>query len=157
MQQKTDGRVVRLFTKYVGAEGRSIEQWFLVAIGDDDKATDAVAKSANAADAVFEIVGHIPATTLASWGMTEGEVRLVLPGEPISGWQALAALANCHDDLHRGWQEKRLALSSDRDVVSQHTEAARTTTGSTATAKATATPARWPDMRRGVLRVTSYS
>jgi hypothetical protein len=37
MQQKTDGRVVRLFTKYVGAEGRSIEQWFLVALGDDDK------------------------------------------------------------------------------------------------------------------------
>ena len=37
MQQKTDGRVVRLLTKYVGAEGRPIEQWFLVAIGDDDK------------------------------------------------------------------------------------------------------------------------
>ena len=85
MRQKTEGRVVRLFTKYVGAEGRSTEQWFLVAIGDDDKATDAVAKSANAADAVFEIVGHIPATTLASWGMAEGEVRLVLPGEPIVG------------------------------------------------------------------------
>jgi hypothetical protein len=30
-------------------------------------------------------VGHIPATTLASWGMTDGEVRLVLPGEPIGG------------------------------------------------------------------------
>jgi hypothetical protein len=76
---------VRLLTKYVGAEGRPIEQWFLVAIGDDDKATCAVAKSANAADAVFEVIGHIPAATLASWGMTEGEVRLVLPGEPISG------------------------------------------------------------------------
>ena len=84
MQQKTDGRVVRLFTKYVGAAGRPIEQWFLVAMGDDDTATDAVAKSANAADAVFEIVGHIPATTLATWGMTDGEVRLVLPGEPIN-------------------------------------------------------------------------
>jgi hypothetical protein len=81
MQQKTDGRVVRLLTKYVGAEGRPIEQWFLVAIGDDDKATGAVAKSANAADAVFEVID----ATLASWGMTEGEVRLVLPGEPISG------------------------------------------------------------------------
>jgi hypothetical protein len=57
----------------------------LVAIGEDDKATDAVAKSANAADAVFEVVGHIPAATLANWSMTEGEVRLVLPGEPISG------------------------------------------------------------------------
>ena len=76
---------MRLFTKYVSAEGRSIEQWVLVAIGEDDKATDAVAKSANAADAVFEVVGHIPAATLANWGMTEGEVRLVLPGEPISG------------------------------------------------------------------------
>jgi len=52
----------------------------LVAIGEDDKATDAVAKSANAADAVFEVVGPIPAVTLANWGMTEGEVRLVLPG-----------------------------------------------------------------------------
>jgi len=84
MQQKTDGRVVRLFTKYVSAEGldRTV---VLVAIGEDDKATDAVAKSANAADAVFEVVGHIPAATLANWGMTEGEVRLVLPGEPISG------------------------------------------------------------------------
>jgi hypothetical protein len=85
MQQKTDGRVVRLLTKYVGAEGRPIEQWFLVAIGDDDKATGAVAKSANAADAVFEVIGHIPAATLANWVMTEGEVRFVLPGEPISG------------------------------------------------------------------------
>ena len=85
MQQKTDGRVVRVLTKHVSAEDQALEQWFLVAIGDDDKATDAVAKSANAADAVFEIVGHIPAATLAGWGMTDGEVRLVLPGEPISG------------------------------------------------------------------------
>ena len=84
MQQKADGRVVRLLTKHASAEDRSIEQWFLVAIGDDDKATDAVAKS-GAADAVVEIVRHIPAATLASWGMTEGEVRLVRPGEPIAG------------------------------------------------------------------------
>jgi len=71
-------------TKHASVEDRSIEEWFLV-IGDDDKATDAVARSANAADAVVEVVGHIPAATLASWGMTEGEVRLVLPGEPIAG------------------------------------------------------------------------
>jgi hypothetical protein len=38
MQQKTDGRVVRLLTKHVSTEDRSLEQWFLVAIGDDDKA-----------------------------------------------------------------------------------------------------------------------
>ena len=71
-------------TKHASVEDRSIEEWFLV-IGNDDKATDAVARSANAADAVVEVVGHIPAATLASWGMTEGEVRLVLPGEPIAG------------------------------------------------------------------------
>jgi hypothetical protein len=85
MQQKTDGRVVRLLTKHVGAEDQALEQWFLVAVGDDDKARDAVAKAANASEEITEIVGHIPATTLASWGMTDGEVPLVLPGEPISG------------------------------------------------------------------------
>jgi hypothetical protein len=72
-------RVLRLLTKHVSAEDQALEQWFLVAIGDDDKATNAVAKSANAANASIEVVGHIPAATLASWGMTEGEVRLVLP------------------------------------------------------------------------------
>ena len=85
MQQKTDGRVVRLLTKYVGAEGRPIEQWFLVAIGDDDKATGAVAKSANAADAVFEVIGPHPRRHPRQLGHDGGEVRLVLPGEPISG------------------------------------------------------------------------
>jgi len=85
MQQKTDGQVVRLLTKHVSAEDQALEQWFLVGIGDDEKAKDAVTKSANASERVVEIVGHIPAATLASWGMTEGEVRLVLPGEPISG------------------------------------------------------------------------
>jgi hypothetical protein len=84
MQQKTDGRVVRLLTKHLSAEDRALEQWFLVAVGDDDKAKEAVTKATNATEAVLEIVGHIPATTLASWGLTEGEVRLVLPGEPIS-------------------------------------------------------------------------
>ena len=85
MQQKTEGRVVRLLTKHASAEDQALEQWFLIAVGDDDRAKDAVVKSANAPEAVVEIVGHIPAATLAGWGMTEGEVRLVLPGEPISG------------------------------------------------------------------------
>jgi hypothetical protein len=85
MQQKTDGRVVRLLTKHVSAEDQMVEQWFLVAVGDDERAKEALAKSANASDAVVEVVGHIPATTLATWGMTDGEVRLVLPGEPIGG------------------------------------------------------------------------
>jgi hypothetical protein len=84
MQQKTDGRVVRLLTKHLGAEDNSVEQWFLVAIGDDDRAKEAVSKAITATDQIVEIVGHIPATTLATWGLTEGEVRLVLPGEPIS-------------------------------------------------------------------------
>jgi hypothetical protein len=44
-------RVLRLLTKHVSAEDQALEQWFLVAIGDDDKATNAVAKSANAANA----------------------------------------------------------------------------------------------------------
>ena len=76
---------MRLLTKHLSAEDRSVEQWFLVAIGDDDKAKDAVIKSTNASEEVVEIVGHIPAAALAGWGMTEGDVRLVLPGEPISG------------------------------------------------------------------------
>jgi hypothetical protein len=38
MQQKTDGRVVRSLTRHLSAEDRSVEQWFLVAVGDDDKA-----------------------------------------------------------------------------------------------------------------------
>jgi hypothetical protein len=83
MQQKTDGRVVRLLTKHLAAEDRSLEQWFLVAIADDERAMDAVAKTAKGADEVIEVIGNIPARSLASWGLTEGEVRLVLPGEPI--------------------------------------------------------------------------
>jgi hypothetical protein len=84
MQQKTDGRVVRLLTKHLAAEDQSLEQWFLVAIADNEKAKEAVAKTAKGADEVIEIVGNIPANTLASWGLTDGEVRRVLPGEPIS-------------------------------------------------------------------------
>ena len=84
MQQKTDGRVVRLLTKHLAAEDQSLEQWFLVAIADNEKAKEAVARTAKGADEVIEIVGNIPANNLASWGLTDGEVRLVLPGEPIS-------------------------------------------------------------------------
>jgi len=54
-------------------------------VRDDEKPKDAVTKAANATDEVIEVVGHIPAAILATWGMTEGEVRLILPGEPISG------------------------------------------------------------------------
>lgn len=84
MRQKTDGRVVRFLTKR-HAQEPGLEQWFLVAVGDDEKAKDAVSQATKATDEVIEIIGNIPATSLASWGLTDGEVRLVLPGEPISG------------------------------------------------------------------------
>jgi hypothetical protein len=84
MKQKTDGRVVRLLTKHLAAEDRSVEQWFLVAVADDEKAKDAVALTLKGADGVIEVVGTIPAKSLATWGLTDGEVRLVLPGEPIN-------------------------------------------------------------------------
>jgi hypothetical protein len=70
-----------LLTKHLGAEDQALEQWFLVALADDESAKVSVAKTAMA-DALVEVVGRIPAATLAGWGMTEGDVRLVLPGEP---------------------------------------------------------------------------
>ena len=84
MQQKTEGRVARMLTKHLAAEDHTLEQWFLVAIGDDDKAKGAVSKVTKAGQEVVEVVGRVPASNLASWGLTDGEVRLILPGEPIS-------------------------------------------------------------------------
>jgi hypothetical protein len=84
MQQKTEGRVARMLSKHLAAEDQTLEQWFLVACGDDEEARSAVAKTVNAGDGVIEIVGNIPATSVASWGLKDGEVRLVLPGEPIA-------------------------------------------------------------------------
>jgi hypothetical protein len=85
MQQKTDGRVVRFLTKRRAADEPGLEQWFLVALDDDEKAIESVSKATKATDEVIEIIGNIPATSLASWGLTEGEVRLILPGEPVTG------------------------------------------------------------------------
>ena len=84
MQPKTDGRVVRLLTKHLAAEDRAVEQWFLVAIGDDEKAKERISKSAKGGNEVVEVIGTILATRLASLGLTDGEIRLVLPGEPIT-------------------------------------------------------------------------
>jgi hypothetical protein len=53
-------RVVRLLTRHLAAEDQSLEQWFLVAIADDQKAKDAVAMTAKGADEVIEVVGNIP-------------------------------------------------------------------------------------------------
>ena len=70
--------------KHLAAEDRGVEQWFLVAIGDDEKAKERISKSAKGGNEVVEVIGTIPATRLASWGLTDGEIRLVLPGEPIT-------------------------------------------------------------------------
>ena len=83
MQQKTDGRVVRLLSKHLAAEDRAVEQWFLVAIGDDEKAKEMISRTARGGNDIVEVIGNIPATRLADWGLTDGEVRLVLPGEPL--------------------------------------------------------------------------
>jgi hypothetical protein len=85
MKQRTDGRVVRFLTKNHAAEELSLEQWFLVAIDDDERARAAVSKTTKATDEVIEVVGRIPASSVAGWGLTEGQVRLVLPGEPLGG------------------------------------------------------------------------
>ena len=84
MQQKTDGRVVRLLSKHVAAEDRAVEQWFVVAIGDDEKAKETISKTAKGGNEIVEVIGNIPASRLADWGLTDGEVRLVLPGEPLT-------------------------------------------------------------------------
>ena len=77
--------MVRFLTKHHAAEELSLEQWFLVAIDDDERARDAVSKTTKATDEVIEVVGRIPSSSVAEWGLTEGEVRLVLPGEPLGG------------------------------------------------------------------------
>jgi hypothetical protein len=84
MQQKTEGRVVRLLSKHLAAEDRAVEQWFLVAIDDDEKAKETISKTAKGVNEVVEVIGNIPASRLANWGLTDGEVRLVLPGEPLT-------------------------------------------------------------------------
>jgi TusA-related sulfurtransferase len=84
MQQKTEGRLVRLLSKHLAAEDRAVEQWFLVAIADDEKAKEAISKFAKGGNEVVEVIGNIPASKLASWSLTDGEVRLVLPGEPVT-------------------------------------------------------------------------
>jgi hypothetical protein len=45
MQQKTEGRVVGLLSKHLAAEDRAVEQWFLVAIDDDEKAKETISKT----------------------------------------------------------------------------------------------------------------
>ena len=87
MQQKTEGRVVRLLSKHLAAEDRAVEQGFLVAIDDDEKAKETISKTAKGVNEIVEVIGNIPASRLASWGLTDGDIRVVLPGEPITETQ----------------------------------------------------------------------
>jgi hypothetical protein len=83
MQQNTDGRVIRLLSKHLAAEDRVVEQGFLEAIGDDEKAREMISRTAKSGNEIVEVIGNIPASRLASWGLTDGDIRVVLPGEPI--------------------------------------------------------------------------
>jgi hypothetical protein len=60
-----------------------LEQWYLVAIDDDERAKKAVMKTTRATDEIVEVVGRVPASSVVNLGLTEGQVRLVLPGEPL--------------------------------------------------------------------------
>jgi hypothetical protein len=79
---KITGRVVRFLTKHE-ISSRSVEQWFLVGIDDDQKAVEAVSKREQLEDEVIEVAGVITPALASQWGLKVGEVRLVLPGEPI--------------------------------------------------------------------------
>jgi hypothetical protein len=54
MQQKTEGRVAQMLSKHLATEDQTLEQWFLVAFGDDEAARNAVAKTVNAGEGVIE-------------------------------------------------------------------------------------------------------
>jgi hypothetical protein len=82
---KVRRRIVRALDEHVAVEERALEQWFLVPVGDDEKAKNAVSNTTKVTDDVVEVIDRITASDLARWGLTEGEVRLVLPGEPVGG------------------------------------------------------------------------
>ena len=81
-QPKVTGRVVRFLTKHE-ISSRPVEQWFLVGIDDDQKAMEVVSKRERLEDEVVEVAGVITPALASQWGLKVGEVRLVLPGEPI--------------------------------------------------------------------------
>ena len=76
------GRVVRFLTKHQGVQ--PVEQWFLVGIDDDQKAMEAVSKRERTEGEVVEIAGYITSALSSQCSLSAGEVRLVLPGEPIT-------------------------------------------------------------------------
>ena len=58
-----------------------------MAIGDDEKAREMISRTAKGGNEIVEVIGNIPASRLASWGLTDGDIRVVLPGEPIAETQ----------------------------------------------------------------------
>jgi hypothetical protein len=81
-EREVIGRIVRFLTKHeLGSP--SVEQWFLVGIDDDQRAIDAVSMRRRSEDEIVEVVGLITPALASQWGLSAGEVRLVLPGEPI--------------------------------------------------------------------------
>ena len=59
----------------------------LGAIGDDEKAREMISRTAKSGNEIVEVIGNIPASRLAGWGLTDGDIRVVLPGEPITETQ----------------------------------------------------------------------
>ena len=80
-ENEVRGRVVRFLTTHQ-VDYPTVEQWFLVGIDDDQKAIEAVSGDRSAGE-IVEIVGHITPTIAAQWNLRPGDIRLVLPGEPI--------------------------------------------------------------------------
>jgi hypothetical protein len=46
-----------------------------------------ISRTAKSGNEIVEVIGNIPASRLASWGRTDGDIRVVLPGEPITETQ----------------------------------------------------------------------
>lgn len=76
------GRVVRFMIKRSGPPN-PLEQWFIVGIDDDQKAMEAVSAGQDATDEIVEIIGYITPANSSKWKLRDGEVRLILPGEPV--------------------------------------------------------------------------
>ena len=52
--------MVRLLSKHLAAEDRAVEQWFLIAIGNDEKAKETISKTVKDGNAVVEVIAFQP-------------------------------------------------------------------------------------------------
>jgi hypothetical protein len=64
------GRVVRIF---VHRRGELVDQWFIVAIDDDEQAKVAIAKLQ--AYVRVEIIATLSPTVVARWNLRQGEIK----------------------------------------------------------------------------------